>query len=91
MGNSLTQNEERESLEAFAQKFWSFSENVKRFQNSLLSRGNVAIMSRCVTSEERSNERRLEVGLPTHDEPIEMPVVKHIPLKLGKPRRVSLT
>jgi len=72
------QNEERESLEAFAQKFWSNPENVKRFQssasgimdeiNSSLARGNVALMSRCITTAEHSDERRRAVGLPTHEE-----------------------
>jgi len=68
------QDEEKDALETFVQKFWADPENLKRFQeiesgvredvDSLLSRGNVALMSRCVTTVERSNERRIEVGLP---------------------------
>jgi len=76
--HSPMQDKERESLEAFAQQFWSNPENVKRFQRSAsevmeevdssLSRGNVALMNRCITTAERSDERRRTVGLPTHDE-----------------------
>ena len=66
--------EEKEAVKAFAQKFWANPENVKRFQkveseirgdvDALLSRGNVALMNRCITTVERSNERRIKVGLP---------------------------
>ena len=66
--------EEKEAIKAFARKFWADPNNVRRFQeveseirghvDSLLSRGNVALMSGCVTTVERSNERRIKVGLP---------------------------
>ena len=68
------QNEEKEAVAAFAQKFWDIPGSTERFHvidsevredvDSLLSCGNVALMNRCVTTAEQSVERRLNLGLP---------------------------
>jgi hypothetical protein len=68
------QDDEKKTVLAFTKEFWADPENQERFRNaalsvgedvdSLLSRGNVALMNRCVTTAEQSKERRVAVGLP---------------------------
>jgi len=74
--------EEREALKAFVQKLWSALENEEQFQStgsevreseiregvdSRLSRGNVALMNRFITTVERSNQRRIDAGLQVYE------------------------
>lgn len=61
-----------ETLDTFVKKFWANPANVEAWRNppkepndgSNLALGNVALMSRCITTEEESIVRRIEVGLP---------------------------